>query len=151
MLDVRRIPADSPDAIMLVEAMVAAIVEIYGTFDRGPGPSATPADFSPPTGGFLGLYEDDRPVAGGGVKRLTDSIAEITRMYVVPDRRGQGLARRLLVELEALARELGYTVVRLDTGNQQPHARALYDSTGYLEIPDYNDNPYASFWGEKNL
>jgi len=40
---------------------------------------------------------------------------------------------------------------RLDTGPKQPHARALYESVGYRVIPDYNDNPYASFWGEREL
>ena len=42
-------------------------------------------------------------------------------------------------------------MVRLDTGRLQPHARALYEAEGYRSIPDYNDNPYASFWGEKEL
>jgi hypothetical protein len=41
--------------------------------------------------------------------------------------------------------------VRLDTGPRQPHARTLYLSAGYTEIPDYNANPAASFWGEKEL
>ena len=72
-------------------------------------------------------------------------------MYVVPEARSRGHARRLLYALEDAARELGYVRVRLDTGPLQPHARALYESEGYREIPDYNDNPYASFWGEKEL
>lgn len=40
---------------------------------------------------------------------------------------------------------------RLDTGDQQPDALALFHSAGYGEIPDYNGNPYASFWFEKRL
>lgn len=151
MPDARRIEADSPDAVALIEAMVGSIVAIYADFDRGVGPSATAADFSPPDGGFIGIYEGDRAVAGGGVKRFTDEIGEIKRMYVLPERRGHGLARRLLAELEDMARELGYTDVRLDTGPKQPHARALYLGAGYSEIPDYNRNPYASFWAEKRL
>jgi len=151
MSEARLIPADSADALALVEAMVENLRAVYGRSVQGSTPSATPADLSPPGGGFVGIYESDRPVAGGGVKRLSAEIGEIKRMYVVPDRRGQGLARRLLAELEELARELGYRAVRLDTGIKQPHAHALYQSAGYLEIPDYNGNPYASFWGEKSL
>lgn len=151
MPEVRRIPADSPDAVALVEAMRDDLSAIYADFASGPGPSATPADMSSPGGGFVAIYEGDHAVAGGGVKRLDARTAEIKRMYVVPDRRGRGLARMLLAALENLARELGYAAVRLDTGREQPHARALYESAGYSGVPDYNDNPYASFWGEKTL
>ena len=72
-------------------------------------------------------------------------------MYVVPDARGRGLARVLLEALEALARDLGYERVRLDTGVHQHAALKLYRGAGYLEIDDYNDNPYASYWAEKRL
>ncbi len=72
-------------------------------------------------------------------------------MYVVPELRGRGYARALLGALEDLGRDLGHTRMRLDTGAEQPHARALYLSAGYSEIPDYNENPYANFWGEKPL
>ncbi len=72
-------------------------------------------------------------------------------MYVAPAGRSQGVARALLGALEDAARERGYARVRLDTGPRQPHARTLYLSAGYHEIPDYNQNPAASFWGEKDL
>ena len=87
----------------------------------------------------------------GVVKRLDDETAEIKRMYVAPEGRSRGIARALLYALEAAARELGYRRVRLDTGADQPHAKALYLSVGYTEIPDYNGNPFASFWAEKEL
>ena len=149
-MDIRRIPAGSGDALALVEAMVAGLEELYPD-ERGVAPSATVEDFSPPGGGYVAIYEHGRAVAGGGVKRLEEGVAEIKRMYVVPDARSRGFARALLGALEELARDLGYARVRLDTGAEQPHARALYLSAGYSEIPDYNANPYATFWGEKTL
>jgi GNAT superfamily N-acetyltransferase len=149
-VEIRRIDAASQDALALVKAMVENIEGIYGPAMR-PTPSATVDDFSPPTGGFVAIYDDGRAVAGGGVKRLADGIGEIKRMYVVPEMRGRGLARRLLGALEQLGRDLGYARMRLDTGAEQPHAHALYLSAGYSEVPDYNDNPYATFWGEKAL
>ena len=97
------------------------------------------------------LTEDGRPVAGGGVKRLDDRACEIKRMYVAPDARGRGVARELLPALEALARDLGYAVARLDTGAKQPGARRMYEAAGYRPVSDYNSNPYAAFWGEKRL
>ena len=90
-------------------------------------------------------------MAGGGVKRLDDRACEIKRMYVVPEARGRGVGRELLAALEELARDLGYAVARLDTGAEQPRAQRIYERAGYVSVPDYNGNPYASFWGEKAL
>jgi GNAT superfamily N-acetyltransferase len=61
------------------------------------------------------------------------------------------LGRELLAALEALARDLGYAVARLDVGAKQPRARLMYERAGYVSVPDYNGNPYAAFWGEKRL
>jgi GNAT superfamily N-acetyltransferase len=78
-------------------------------------------------------------------------VAEIKRMYVRPAARSRGVARELLRALEDEARAMGYSAVRLDTGPKQVHGLALYRSAGYLEVPPYNDNPFACFWGEKQL
>ena len=46
---------------------------------------------------------------------------------------------------------LGYSVVRLDTGPLQAEAKRLYERQGFRSIAPYNDNPYATFFGEKTL
>ena len=143
--------AGAPPASDLIEAMVAELEAFYGRIDRPGMPSATPDDFRPPGGVCLVGRIGDEPVCVGAVKRLDDGLAEIKRMYVAPAGRSRGVARALLVALEDAARDLGYDRVRLDTGPRQPHARALYLSAGYREIPDYNGNPAAAFWGEKAL
>jgi GNAT superfamily N-acetyltransferase len=151
-VEIRTVPADQAPATDLIEAMVAETSAQYGSrIDEGAVPKAGPVELGPPGGAFLVIYDGGRPVAGGGVKRLSEHVAEIKRMYVVPAARGRGVARRLLAALEDAARSLGYARVRLDTGAEQPHARALYESAGYREIGDYNDNPNASYWGEKDL
>jgi GNAT superfamily N-acetyltransferase len=61
------------------------------------------------------------------------------------------VAKALLDALELTAKELGYQRVRLDTGPKQVHGLALYRSAGYVEVPPYNHNPFACFWGEKVL
>jgi ribosomal protein S18 acetylase RimI-like enzyme len=96
-------------------------------------------------------WENGRAVAGGALKRLGPRVAEVKRMYVIPEARSRGHARRLLEAIEATARELGYERVRLDTGPSQPHAKALYESAGYRTVADYNDNPYAAYHAEKLL
>jgi GNAT superfamily N-acetyltransferase len=146
------LPADASPAVDLIAAMVAEMATLYGPID-GPGtPTARAEEMGPPHGMFLvGFDDDDSPVCAGGVKRLGDGVAEIKRMYVVPSARGRGVARALLTALEDAAHDLGYTTVRLDTGVHQPHAKALYASAGYREVADYNDNPLAAYWGEKEL
>jgi len=114
-------------------------------------PRAGPRELSPPHGAFIVGWSEDQPICCGGVKRLDRRTCEIKKMYVVPSRRGQGVARALLLALEGKARELGYDVARLDTGPKQRSARGLYESEGYGEIADFNGNPVASFWGEKPL
>jgi uncharacterized protein (DUF952 family)/GNAT superfamily N-acetyltransferase len=136
----------------LVRAMVDELVPLYGRIDGSDAPTASPDDMWRPAGVYLVGWDDrGAVVCGGGIKRLDDATAEIKRMFVVPGARGRGHARRLLRGLESAARDLGYERVRLDTGAKQPHALALYPAAGYVEIPDYNGNPHASYWGEKRL
>ena len=148
---VRRTSGDDPVALDLVARMTAEIRELYGGREMPPESAASPAQLSPPGGGFVVLEEDGTPLAGGGVKRLDERTGEIKRMYVVPEARGRGVGRLLLEALEDLVRDLGYAVARLDTGAKQPGAQRMYERTGYESIPDYNGNPDAAFWGEKRL
>lgn len=152
MIESRTVPSDEPPATELVAAMVDEVSELYGRIDVPGAPTATPADFSSGRGGtFLVVFEDGNPVAGGGLKRLDDKACEIKRMYVVPEARGRGHASRLLKALEDEARRMGYAIARLDTGVHQPHAQRLYERAGYQPIGNFNANPFASFWGEKQL
>ena len=112
------------------------------------GPSAEPSDFSPPGGSFLLAYEHARPVACGGLKTVAPCVAEVKRMYVVPASRRRGIGRALLIALEDQARSMGFASVRLDC---QRHNWPLYRAAGYVEIADYNDNPFADHWAEKDL
>ncbi len=152
-MEFRAMDAAAPPASDLIEAMIAALVPLYGRIDGPEAPRAAPEDFSPSAGGafLVGFDDDGTPVCGGGLKRLEPDVVEIKRMYVAESARGRGVARKLLVALEDAARELGYARARLDTGPKQPHAEALYRSAGYADIPDYNDNPFASYFGEKRL
>jgi GNAT superfamily N-acetyltransferase len=151
VLRAETVPSDQRPATDLVEAMIQDVAQMYGRIDVPGAPSATPADMAPPGGAFVVLFDDDVPVAGGGLKRLDGEACEIKRMYVVPEARGRGLGRALLEALESEARRLGYRLARLDTGPQQPGAQRMYETAGYRAIEDFNANPFASFWGEKAL
>jgi GNAT superfamily N-acetyltransferase len=131
--------------------MVAEMEPLYGRIDVPEAPTATPDQMAPPGGAFLVGEQDGRAVCCGGLKRLPDGACEIKRMFVVPEVRGQGVARELLHALEDAARALGYATARLDTGPRQPRAERIYRDSGYAPISNFNANPVASFFGEKAL
>ncbi|MCM2413587.1 MULTISPECIES: GNAT family N-acetyltransferase [unclassified Streptomyces] len=128
---------DHPDAVKLNDSVQLEYAERYG--DEG---DITPLDatmFDPPHGLYLVAYDAaQRPVATGGwraqehnAEGYSDGDAELKRMYVIPEERGHGLARRILAALEDDARAAGRTRMVLETGDQQPEAIALYLSSGY--------------------
>jgi GNAT superfamily N-acetyltransferase len=134
-------PFDSPDVATLVDAQQEEMRGLYeGEADIGPTREA--AMFLPPDGVFLVVRDEGRAVGCGGVCRFDETRAELKRMYVVPEARGRGLGRRLLVALEDEARRLGYHGIVLETGDRQPEALGLYKSAGYEPIPCYG--VYAS-------
>jgi GNAT superfamily N-acetyltransferase len=151
MIELRRVRGDDPAARALVGAMEAWVAENFGPPTPDRTSTVAASEMAPPDGVFVVAVEDGSPVAGGGVRRLEAGVGEIKRMFVVPAARGRGLGRRVLAELEAAAVELGYRRLRLDTALSMGEAMALYRSAGYRDIPDYNGNSYASFWGEKVL
>jgi GNAT superfamily N-acetyltransferase len=87
---------------------------------------------------LLGRHQGEL-VACGAVRRLDGGVAEVKRMYVRPAARRRGFSRRLLEELESVARELDVRVLRLETGVHQPESVALYESAGYRAIPPYGE------------
>ncbi len=143
-------PEEAP-ASELLAAMRAELNDVYETFSRLDNPPLEPSELRAPGGAYVVGYEGAAAVAGGGVRHLSEGVGEIKRMYVCPDARSRGVAAALLAALEDAARSLGCESVRLDTGPKQVHALRLYRRAGYGEVPPYNDNPFACFWGEKRL
>lgn len=80
---------------------------------------------------------DQKPIGCGAIKENQKDSMEVKRMYVLPDLRGQGIAKTILLELENWAKELGYTKCVLETGKRQPEAIQLYKSKGYKIISNY--------------
>ncbi|MEU4271032.1 GNAT family N-acetyltransferase [Streptomyces sp. NPDC026092] len=142
-MNIRSTTYDHPDAVKLQDEVMQEYVIRYG----GEG-DATPLDpgmFLPPHGLYLLAYDDEgRPLASGAWRTqdandqgYADGDAELKRMYVIPEARGLGLARRILAALENDARAAGRTRMVLETGTAQPEAIALYTSSGYEPCPKF--------------
>jgi GNAT superfamily N-acetyltransferase len=142
LVEIRTTRYDAPDAVKLNDLVQQEYVQRYGDGDATP---MDPTHFDPPQGLYLLVYDaDGTPVASGGWRArdrspegTKDGDAEIKRMFVVPQARGRGLARRMLAELEATAAAAGRTRMVLETGHKQPEAIALYTSCGYEPVPKF--------------
>lgn len=136
-IQLRTVSYDHPDAVKLNDQVQIEYQERYE--GEGDATYLDPAMFVAPRGRYLLAYDaTDAPIASGGWRSqdendegYSDGDAELKRMYVIPEARGLGLARRILAALEADARAAGRVRMVLETGDQQPEAIALYLSAGY--------------------
>jgi GNAT superfamily N-acetyltransferase len=120
---------------------VAKVRELFAEYARAVAEPCCFADFERelaalPAGYQLLLLAGD---AAGcvGVRRLDAATAEIKRLYVRPQHRGQGLGRALAETSIAWARTHGYSRVVLDTLPKMGEARALYRQLQFEEVPPY--------------
>ena len=151
-IEIRRVDPDGADARSCVRAYFAELDRRSDSgFDASAGISAEPHELTPPAGRFLVAYLRGEPVGCGAVKHHPGQPSEIKRMWVAESARGLGIARRLLAELEADAVASGATAARLETNKALVEAIALYRSAGYVEVPAFNDEPFAHHWFEKRL
>jgi putative acetyltransferase len=75
------------------------------------------------------------------LKQLSADHAEIKSMHTAEAARGQGIGRRLVEHLLAVARERGYDRVSLETGAGPAFApaRDLYARAGFAPCPPFGD------------
>ena len=101
-----------------------------------------PGAYAPPSGRLLVAGDQGsafacialRPVGAAGV-------GEVKRLYVQPERRGEGWGRRLVDAVLAEARGIGYRELKLDTLDWMSAARALYEQVGFAACEPYYVNP----------
>lgn len=94
---------------------------------------------------FIILLKDSEAIACGGLRLVdeekSNSIAEIKRVYVVPEARGKaiGISDLLLKQLELHATETGWKTLRLQTSRNMFAANRFYERHGYGVIPNYGE------------
>jgi GNAT superfamily N-acetyltransferase len=133
MIDLKRTNADDEDFLALVGMLDAELRvrdgeehDFYAQFNKPVGLS-----------GVVVAYLENLPVGCGAFKKYSDETAEIKRMFVNPDARGNRIGGSILSELESWAVELNFAECILETGYNQPEAIALYKRSGYEVIPNY--------------
>jgi GNAT superfamily N-acetyltransferase len=138
----------SPDATYCLRSYAAELAE---RFEGGFDPQASlPAPIE--SDGVLLLARlRGEPVGCAALVRSGSDAASVKRMWVAPSVRGLGVGRRLLTAVEGQAAGWGVRTLRLETNRALTEAIALYRSSGYVEVPPFNGEPYAHHWFHKGL
>lgn len=131
---------EDPRVEPLIRELAAEYDHRYGDLFGEPASAELyryPAEnFLPPIGAFALLMRDGVAVAGGAFKRFDQHTTEFKRIWVSSEQRRQGLAKRVLAELEDESRRRGFTRAYLTTGPRQPEAVRLYLGTGWTPLFD---------------
>lgn len=86
------------------------------------------------------IYFDKKAVACGCFKKYDKNTIELKRMFVSPEARGMGFAKKIIQELEVWALDLGFSFSVLETLYKQKEAISLYQKVGYSIVDNYE--PY---------
>lgn len=133
MITIKRTASDNPDFEKLVKPLDAYLTVLDGD------DHAFYAQYNKSSllKNAVVCYEDAIPVGIGAFKEFEPSVAEMKRMYTLPEQRGKGIAYRILTELETWAKEEGYVTAILETGHKQVDAIGLYKKAGYIVTENF--------------
>jgi GNAT superfamily N-acetyltransferase len=152
VIEIRHEAPDGPAAQTLYAAYMDLVRERIGPgFTPTEDIFASPEVFRGPGAAWLVLYEDGAPVACGGLRPVPPDGGEIKRMFVAAPARGRGHGRRLLAELEEIARAAGQQRIHLLTTSVLEEARALYASAGYAIAQHEQIDGRTDYWLEKRI
>jgi len=140
--------AEDPLIAPVIQGLFGEYRERYGDYFSSKEPEDDSV-FARPDGAFIVLLRNGAPIAMGAYKRYDAETAELKRIWTHRSLRRQGLAQKILHDLERRAAAYGYRQVFLTTGFRQPEAVGLYLSHGYqpqfdtrLDPEVYSRPPY---------
>lgn len=123
-------------AMYLLREAAQEARKLYPEILSSTGP--IPTNLPPQEGSaYFVAFAAGAAVGCGSLRRQDGVVAEVRRMYVLPSHRQLGIARALLLHLEQAAAALDYYVLRLETGDRQRPAIALYESFGFTRIAPF--------------
>lgn len=112
-----------------------------------------PGKYAPPIGRLYIAYVNGEPAGCIALRKLEPGVCEMKRLFLRESARGSGLGVKLIEQVIADARDIGYAKMRLDTyPPKMGKAVNLYEGHGFYEIPPYYPNPHAGvLYMEKTL
>lgn len=128
----------------LADAQVRALLGDWGL--RRWGSVVEVEEFEPPSGAFFEARIDDRLCGCVGLRRWSSDEAEVKRLYVADEARGQRVGEGLLAAAVDGALALGYRSIVLDSDGSSVAALALFRSQGFVATSDYNGDAFAKYW-----
>mgnify|MGYP001329994236 CR=1 FL=1 len=100
-----------------------------------------PGKYAPPDGALILALVNNKPAGCVALRKITENICEMKRLYVRDDYRGLGIGRRLITMIIEEAKKRNYHYIRLDTLRTMKKAQKLYTSFGFYDIEPYVYNP----------
>ncbi len=107
--------------------------------------------YRPPNGTFLLILKDKEIIGTAGLRKLSEESAELKRMFIKEEYRGQGLGATLLRKLIDFAKKQNYKKIFLDSDRSLKAAKTLYTKFGFVETERYNNNFRADIFMVKKL
>ena len=143
-MEIREGELDDPQVIALLE------VHAGGMLANSPPGTTHFLDLSKlktPDITFLSAWEGDALLGIGAVKQLDDKTGEIKSMRTAETALGRGVGTTILRHIVGLARERGYTALKLETGTDEAFdaAHALYARYGFASCPPFADYEATDF------
>jgi len=98
-------------------------------------------------------YDDVNPVGCAAFKYYANKTAEVKRVFIKENYRGKRISKEIMNLIEQRAKEKGFTKLILETGELLVEAMHLYQSLGFVVIPNYApyENMMDSVCMEKKL
>jgi putative acetyltransferase len=145
MIEIR--VADDPEALAIAKRLIRAHFAAHSSAHDDASSekivAALPQPYVPPRGGLWVAFIDGLGSGCAALREIDDETAEVKRMYVDPDMRGNGIARTLATHVIEQAQKIGYKRLRLGTLATMKPAQSLYESLGFQSIPPYRPDEFG--------
>lgn len=146
MLKIEIKTASTPTEFLHAKALIQEYVTWLGvdlSFQNFDAEMADlPKMYNKADGGLFLAYLNHAPVGIAGLRRFSETEAEVKRMFVKDSAKGMGIGKQLLRTCVETARKLGYQNIKLDTAAFMTAAIKLYTDQGFVEIDAYRFNPH---------
>lgn len=127
-------PGDEEDVFRIV-------MEVLAGYGLSTNPKETDADLQDiqvsylSSGGAFRILElDGRIVGSYGLYPATNRSCELRKMYLQPELKGRGLGKKMMADAFAVAKDLGFVEMTLETNSCLKEALGLYRKYGFTEF-----------------